>query len=81
MRANLPTGSQVRPPLQTIYAAQIDDALLKIQTVIAVTGRSESSIRRLVAAGSFPAPIKDGVRCTRWRAGDVTAWLRLKAAA
>jgi prophage regulatory protein len=66
---------------QTVAAAQIPDARLKIQTVIEVTGRSESSIRRMVAAGEFPAPIKDGTRCTRWVASDVTAWLRSRGGA
>ncbi len=66
------------PPLQSLHAVQIADALLKIQTVIAVTGLSESTIRRRVAEGKFPAPIKDGTRCTRWVAGDVTNWLRAK---
>lgn len=66
---------------QPLHAAQIADALLKIQTVIAITGLSESTIRRRVAAGDFPAPVKDGARCTRWVAGDVTTWLRAKGAA
>lgn len=75
-----PTGKRPkREPSQSIHAALIADALLKIQTVTAVTGLSESSIRRKVLAGHFPAPIKDGTRCTRWVAGPVTAWLRAKA--
>lgn len=61
---------------QTVAAAQNPDARLKIQTVIELSGLSESSIRRKVAAGVMPAPIKDGIRCTRWVAADVTAWLR-----
>jgi len=69
-----------RAPAQSLHAVQIADALLKIQTVIAVTGLSESSIRRKVAEGKFPQPIKDGTRCTRWVAGDVTHWLRAKVA-
>lgn len=69
-----------RAPAQSLHAVQIADALLKIQTVIAVTGLSESSIRRKVAEGKFPQPIKDGTRCTRWVAGDVTNWLRAKVA-
>lgn len=70
-----------REPSQSIHAAQIADALLKIQTVTTITGLSESSIRRKVAAGLFPAPVKDGTRCTRWVAGSVTAWLRSKVVA
>lgn len=60
---------------QTIQALHIPEALLKIQTVVAVTGLSESTIRRKVAAGTFPAPVKDGSRCTRWVAGKVQNWL------
>lgn len=63
---------------QPLHALQIADALLKIQTVISVTGLSESSIRRKVVLGKFPQPVKHGTRCTRWVAGDVTAWLRAK---
>jgi prophage regulatory protein len=66
---------------QTVAAAQIADALLKIQTVIELTGLSESSIRRKVAVGLMPAPIKDGTRCTRWVASDITAWLRARGGA
>ncbi|WPC65266.1 AlpA family phage regulatory protein [Rhodoferax ferrireducens] len=72
---------QNRPQPQSLYAVQIADALLKIQTVICVTGLSESSIRRKVADGKFPQPVKDGKRCTRWVAGEVTNWLRAKVAA
>lgn len=69
-----------RAPLQSVYALQIEEALLKIQTVIEVTGLSESTIRRRVAEGKFPAPVKDGTRCTRWVAGQVSNWLRAKGA-
>ena len=70
-----------RHPAQSLHALQIAEALLKIQTVIAVTGRSESTIRRKVADGKFPQPVKDGARCTRWVAGDVANWLRAQAIA
>lgn len=70
-----------RESAQSLQAVQIADALLKMQTVITVTGLSESSIRRKVADGKFPRPVKDGTRCTRWIAGDVTNWLRAKVTA
>lgn len=70
-----------RPPAQSLHALHIPEALLKIQTVTAVTGLSESTIRRKVAEGKFPQPIKDGLRCTRWVAGNVSNWLRAKATA
>lgn len=69
-----------RVAVQTLDSLKIPEALLKIQTVITVTGLSESSIRRKVAAGQFPTPVKDGTRCTRWVAQSVTDWLRAKGA-
>jgi len=66
--------------VQSLEAVHIPDALLKIATVVAATGLSESTIRRKVAAAQFPRPVKDGARCTRWVARDLSAWLRSKAA-
>lgn len=63
---------------QPIEAAALPDALLKVQTVAAVTALSASTIFRKTAAGEFPAPIRLGARCTRWRSGDVRAWLAAK---
>jgi prophage regulatory protein len=77
--SNRPRASRAIP--QPLHTIQIADALLKIQTVTAVTGLSESSIRRKVAAGMFPQPVKDGTRCTRWVAGAVSNWLHAKGAA
>lgn len=80
MQTHPPYPLQKRP-LQTVQSLHIPEALLKIQTVIEVTGLSESSIRRKVAEGKFPKPVKDGKRCTRWVAGTVSNWLRAKGAA
>lgn len=63
----------LRQPLQALH---IPEARLRVSTVMAVTGWSESTLRRRVAANDFPPPVKDGLRCTRWIAGDVTKWLR-----
>lgn len=61
---------------QPLEAANNPDALLKLQTVVALTGSSAATIYRRVLAGEFPAPIRQGARCTRWRAGTLTAWLQ-----
>ncbi|WP_036596582.1 helix-turn-helix transcriptional regulator [Ottowia thiooxydans] len=63
---------------QGVETVQIPEALLKIQTVVAVTGLSESSIRRRIAAGTFPAPVRDGRQCTRWVAAKVQNWLHVR---
>lgn len=61
---------------QPLDVLQIEDALLTIETVCAVTAQSPSSVCRGVAARTFPAPIKRGIRCTRWVSADVSAWLK-----
>lgn len=71
-----------RPIPQPLEAASLPDALLKIQTVAAVTGLSPSTIFRKLAADppQFPAPIRLGKRCTRWKSACVRAWLAAQVA-
>ena len=65
---------------QPLHAAQIADALLTLRTASAVAGMSEATIyRRAKDDPSFPKLIRIGARCTRIRAGDLTAWLAAKA--
>lgn len=61
---------------QSIAVLQLPDALLRRATVVQVTGMSSSTIDRAVRAGRFPAPLKHGLRCTRWRSADVSEWVR-----
>lgn len=63
---------------QTLLALHIPEALLKVETVSALTGLSGRTIYRRVAEKRFPLPVKDGLRCTRWVAADVSNWLRAK---
>lgn len=74
--ASAATKPRTRPQ-QPLHAAQLADALLRLSTVEAITGLGRSTIyAKLKAAdGSFPQPIRLGARCTRWKAGDVQAWL------
>jgi len=75
--ANKPT-SKPRTE-QPLHALQISDALLKIRTVQDLVGLGKTTVYKKCAEGDFPAPIKQGTRCTRWRAGDVQAWLQAQA--
>ncbi|WP_343623154.1 helix-turn-helix transcriptional regulator [Roseateles puraquae] len=68
------------PKEQPLHAAHIEDALLKLPTVQALTGLGKTSIYQLIKAGELK-PVKLGARCTRFRAGDVQAWLQAKASA
>lgn len=80
-RTSVPAQKHRAPPAQTLQAALIPDALLRLDVVEHLTGLGESTIRRKMATANFPQPIKNGARCTRWRAGDVTTWLREQGAA
>ncbi|MFN8866720.1 MAG: helix-turn-helix transcriptional regulator [Pseudomonadota bacterium] len=66
--------------LQPLHAAQVADALLKLPTVEALTGLSRSTIYARLSRNEFPQPVRLGARCTRFRAGDVQAWLAAQAA-
>jgi prophage regulatory protein len=63
------------PKPQPIEVANLPGALLKVATVSAITGLSPNSVFRKVSQGTFVQPIRLGKRCTRWKAGDVLAWL------
>ena len=66
---------------QPLHAAQIADALLTLRTAGAVSGMSSSTLYRKAASDpTFPKLVKMGQRCTRIRAGDLTAWLAAQAA-
>jgi prophage regulatory protein len=62
-------------PLEVIH---VDDALLKLETVRALTSLSRTTIYARMAANppTFPLAIRQGLRCTRWRAGDIRAFLQ-----
>ena len=64
---------------QPIEALHLPEALLTVRTVSTVTGNGVATIWRWGSAGRFSKPIKHG-SCTRWVAGDVSAWLRERAA-
>jgi prophage regulatory protein len=60
---------------QPLEILALPNALLNVETVIAVVGVSRATIYRMMDNGTFPQPMKFGERCTRWRAVDVSAWL------
>jgi predicted DNA-binding transcriptional regulator AlpA len=62
-------------PVQPLHAAQLADALLRLSTVEAITGLGRSTIYAKLRCGEFVEPVRLGARCTRWKAGDVQAWL------
>jgi len=60
---------------QPLHAAQIQDALLNLRTVQALSGLGKTSIYERIKSGELKS-VKLGPRCTRFRAGEVQAWLQ-----
>lgn len=56
-----------------------DAAYISVKVIAALTGNGVSTIWRYAATDpAFPKPTKLSARCTRFRAGDVRAWLATK---
>lgn len=75
---NATTGNRKSRQPQPLDVVQLDDALLKVETVSAITGLSRTTIYTRMSATppTFPQAIRQGKRCTRWRAGDIKAFLQ-----
>jgi prophage regulatory protein len=52
------------------------DRILRIGTVLQLTGLSRSTLYRKVQRGEFPKQIKLSERCAGWRQSAVNAWMR-----
>jgi prophage regulatory protein len=52
------------------------DRILRIGTVLKLTGLSRSTLYRKVQRGTFPKQIKLSMRCAGWRQSSVSAWMR-----
>jgi predicted DNA-binding transcriptional regulator AlpA len=58
-----------------IFGALPDDALVDLKTVSTLASRSRSSIYRDIQLGHLGKPIRLGKISSRWRVGDVRAYL------
>lgn len=48
--------------------------LVKLPDVIAFSNKCRSSIFADIKKGTFPAPVRIGLRATAWRVSDLEAW-------
>ncbi len=59
-----------------------DSALVPVTAFSLVTGTGDSTIwRRAKKEPDFPQPIRLGTKCTRWKVGDIRAFIAGKVAA
>ena len=69
--------SPKRPELAAPVAASFERSChLKEQQVCALRQIKRAKLWKDSKTGLFPAPIRMGVRCTRWIAGDVLDYLQ-----
>lgn len=73
------TKKRDRRALQPLDALRVPEAHLRLKTVEQATGLSATTIRRYMAEGRFPQPVRHSARCTRWIAREVSAWLKATA--
>ena len=50
--------------------------ILRLPSVLEVTGLSRTTVWRMVKRDNFPAPIKLGQRAVGWRASEIEAWIQ-----
>ena len=60
---------------QTQQVIPAIDRLLRVTEILPLVGFGRTSLYNKVADGTFPAPVKIGLRASRWRLSAITAWL------
>jgi len=59
-----------------------DSAMVPVKSFSAVLDAGASTIwRRAKTEPDFPQPVRLGTKCTRWKVGDIRAFIAAKAAA
>lgn len=69
-----PSRLPSEPPDAASVAAATPRVFARLPTVMQATGLGRSTIYRLVASGSFPAPAHLGPRAVGWRWSDLDQW-------
>lgn len=64
----------------SIPAIDATELLLRIGTVVRVTGLGRSTIYRLVAQQEFPSPVRLTRKAVGWRRVDVERWTNARDA-
>jgi prophage regulatory protein len=52
--------------------------ILRLPAVLQMTGLARSTVYRMMAEGTFPAPVKLARRAVGWRQEDVQQWINAR---
>jgi prophage regulatory protein len=69
---NAPPQSDESP---AALACSPEIRLIRLSEVLAICGKSRSSVYELIQKGAFPAPVKLGGRSSAWIKAEVLAWV------
>jgi prophage regulatory protein len=64
----------MQPSRSDPVATTTPPSFLRLNEDIRLAGLARSTVYRLVAANSFPAPCRLGARAVGWRNSDVAQW-------
>ena len=62
-------------PGAALLAASVQDVLVRISDVCAITGLSVPTIYRLMGRNRFPRPVKITNAARAWKLSEITAWV------
>lgn len=79
MNVSLQTAGDATPNEPPAQPSVSEESWIDIAGVRSLTCMSASWIHDAVRAEKFPKPVIRGHRCTRWRTGDVLAYMRQRA--
>ena len=67
--------------METESASRQEIRFMRLPEVLALCGKSRSSIYAAIKKGEFPAPVKLSTRSSAWIRSEITAWAesRVKA--
>ena len=54
----------------------MNNKLLRMPSVLEMTGMSESTLRRNIKSNRFPKSFKISQKCIAWKLSDVEAWIK-----
>lgn len=60
---------------QPVPGPLLQDTLMRFEAVSQAVGLRRSAVYARIRAGAFPAPVRLGARCVRWRASDINAFV------
>jgi len=60
------------------HSAPLAAELLRMRTVMKITGLGRSTIYRLMASLEFPSPVRLAPRAVAWRSADIVTWSRTR---